>query len=176
MPAVPEPTFRPATSDDVDAVVALVTSAYRGEASTAGWTTEDHLLKGQRTDPVMVTASIVDPAGEVVLAEVDGALVGCIHVQHHAGAAHFGMFAVDPTLQASGTGSALLAQAEARAQAWGCSSMDLEVIAQRSELIAWYERRGYRATGETKPFPYGDERFGLPQRDDLHFVVLRRGL
>lgn len=154
----------------------LVTDAYRGEASTAGWTTEDALLKGQRTDADMVTAAVVDPSGEVVLAEADGVLVGCIHVQREGAAAHFGMFAVEPTLQAGGTGSALLAAAEDRARAWGCSAMDLEVVAQRAELIAWYERRGYRRTGETKPFPYGDERFGIPQRDDLHFVVLRRDL
>lgn len=176
MPAVPELTFRPAAADDVDAIVRLVTDAYRGEASTAGWTTEDHLLKGQRTDAVMVTASVVDPSGEVVLAEAEGTLVGCIHVQRTAHGAHFGMFAVDPVLQAGGTGSALLAQAEDRARGWGCTTMDLEVVAQRAELIAWYGRRGYAATGETKPFPYGDERFGVPQREDLHFVVLRRDL
>ncbi|HWJ62698.1 MAG TPA: GNAT family N-acetyltransferase [Acidimicrobiales bacterium] len=173
---MPDLTFRPAVLDDVEAVVRLVTDAYRGEASTAGWTTEDELLKGQRTDPEMVTGAVLDEAGTVVLAEADGALVGCIHVQHAGAAAHFGMFAVDPTLQATGTGSALLAQAEERARGWGCSTMDLEVVAQRSELIAWYERRGYKRTGETKPFPYGDERFGIPQRDDLHFVVLRRDL
>jgi len=173
---VAERTFRPAAPGDVDAVVRLVTDAYRGEASTAGWTTEDALLKGQRTDADMVTAAVVDPSGEVVLAEADGVLVGCIHVQRGGAAAHFGMFAVEPTLQAGGTGSALLAEAEDRARAWGCTTMDLEVVAQRAELIAWYERRGYRRTGETKPFPYGDERFGIPQRDDLHFVVLRRPL
>ncbi|MGN6692942.1 MAG: GNAT family N-acetyltransferase [Aquihabitans sp.] len=175
-PASSAPSFRAAGPDDVDAIVRLVTDAYRGEASTAGWTTEDALLKGQRTDAVMVTASVVDPSGEVVLAENGGVLVGCIHVQHADAAAHFGMFAVDPNLQAAGTGSALLAQAEDRARRWGCTTMDLEVVAQRAELIAWYERRGYQRTGETRPFPYGDERFGIPQRDDLHFVVLRREL
>lgn len=170
------PTFRPATPADVEAIVRLVTDAYRGEASRAGWTTEEALLEGQRTDAAMVTASIADPSGEVVLAEADGGLVGCIHVRHEGAAAHFGMFAVEPTLQAAGTGSALLAAAEDRARAWGCTTMDLEVIAQRSELIAWYERRGYARTGETKPFPYGDDRFGIPQRDDLSFVLLLRPL
>jgi GNAT superfamily N-acetyltransferase len=170
-------TFRRATTADIDPIAALVTAAYRGEASTAGWTSEDHLLKGQRVDAAMVSAAITDPDGTVVLAERDGELVGCIQVTRAGQAAHFGMFAVDPTLQADGVGSALLTRAEDLARGpWGCTSMDLDVIAQRNQLIAFYVRRGYRLTGETNPFPYGDERYGIPQRDDLHFVVLRRAL
>ncbi len=170
------PSFRTATTDDLDPIVALVTSAYRGEESTAGWTTEHHLLHGQRTDPDMVSAAIVDPDGRVELAEVDGELLGCLQLTWSGETAHFGMFAVRPTAQAAGIGSALLTHAEAIARSRGCTSMDLEVIAQREQLIAYYRRRGYEPTGETAPFPYGDERFGIPQRDDLHFVVLRRRL
>ncbi|QXC62219.1 GNAT family N-acetyltransferase [Aquihabitans sp. G128] len=170
-------TIRPAEVADVDAVVALVTSAYRGEASTAGWTTEHHLLRGQRTDAAMVTAAVTDLDGTVLLAERDGELLGCMQVVRSGAEAHFGMFAVDPTRQAGGVGSALLAHAEDLARGpWSCRSMDLDVIAQRHQLIAFYQRRGYQPTGETHPFPYGDERFGIPQRDDLHFVVLRRDL
>lgn len=173
---MPEPTFRPATTADVESIVALVTDAYRGVASTVGWTSEHHLLLGQRADAPMVTAAITDLDGQVLLAEADGRLVGCIQLQRTGTAAHFGMFAVEPTLQAAGTGSALLAHAEDLARSQGCATMDLEVIAQRDALIAWYERRAYQRTGETTPFPYGDDRFGVPQRDDLHFVVLRRDL
>jgi GNAT superfamily N-acetyltransferase len=86
------------------------------------------------------------------------------------------MFAVDPARQVEGIGSRLLAAAEDIARGWSSQEMEMTVIAQRAELIAWYERRGYRRTGESRPFPYGDERFGKPRRDDLHFVVLSKAL
>jgi ribosomal protein S18 acetylase RimI-like enzyme len=94
-------------------------------------------------------------------------------VERQGGSGYFGMFAVDPELQGGGLGKTVLAEAEriAREQ-WQCGAMRMTVIEQRAELIAWYERRGYRRTGEYQPFPYGDERFGIPRRDDLRFEVL----
>lgn len=50
----------------------------------------------------------------------------------------------------------------------------MTVIEQRSELIAWYERRGFHRTGDYSPFPYGDERFGIPLRPDLRFEKLTK--
>ena len=58
----------------------------------------------------------------------------------------------------------------------GMPTMRMTVIDIRDELIAFYERRGYRRTGIKKPFPYGDARFGLPKRDDLRFEVLEKPL
>ena len=52
----------------------------------------------------------------------------------------------------------------------------MTVVHIRDTLIAWYERRGYALTGETRPFPHGDDRFGKPLRDDLSFVVMEKVL
>lgn len=170
-------SIRTATASDVDAVVDLVTSAYRGEASRAGWTTEADLLDGQRTDAEEVGSAIDDASSVVLLAERDDAVVGCIKVDRgDGGRAHFGMFAVAPNQQSGGIGGALLDAAEGLASDWGCRELALEVLRQRTELQEWYRRRGYQPTGETLPFPYGDERFGRPRRDDLVFEVLSRPL
>ncbi|WP_432562958.1 GNAT family N-acetyltransferase [Kineococcus sp. SYSU DK003] len=168
-------TFRAATPADVPAVVALVESAYRGEASRAGWTTEADLLDGQRTDPDAVSATIADPSTVVLLAEQDGRVVGCCELRAAGAVACFGMFAVDPAVQGGGIGRALLTHADTEAVArWRSPALEMTVIAQRADLLAWYERLGFVRTGERRPFPYGDERFGVPRRDDLEFVVLRR--
>ncbi len=169
---------RDATDADVPAVVALVESAYRGDSSRLGWTTEADLLGGQRTDAAAVAEILGDPASRLLLAVGLGdAIVGCCHVKRtDATTSYFGSFAVRPGLQGAGTGGALLRAGERCAVDWGSVQMEMTVIAQRVDLIAWYERRGYARTGDTRPFPYGDERFGRPRRSDLEFVVLRKDL
>ncbi|WP_261568604.1 GNAT family N-acetyltransferase [Frankia gtarii] len=206
--------FRPATDSAAEAaaIVALVESAYRGESSRAGWTTEADLLGGHRTDVEEVHATLTGPHGRVLLAEEPpDLLVGCCHVERRiepsthgeagmvrtgelvaqaggveglTGAgitavvgAYFGMFAVSPTRQGAGLGGALLRLAERHAvTAWSAEWMEMQVIAQRTELIDWYRRKGYLPTAATRPFPYADERFGRPLRPDLYFVVLRKPL
>jgi GNAT superfamily N-acetyltransferase len=172
---VAEPSFRVAVEADIEAIVALVESAYRGDSSRAGWTTEADLLEGQRADADAVR-SIVAADDRLVLLADDDALLGCCELRRRGdGSAYFGMFAVVPTLQGGGIGKLLLAEAERRVrETWGATRMVMTVIAQRSDLIAWYERRGYHRTGVTEPFPYGDERFGLPRRADLVFETLAK--
>jgi GNAT superfamily N-acetyltransferase len=169
--------FGLATPADADAVVALVESAYRGDASRAGWTTEADLLGGQRTDPAEVNALLGDPSVRIVLMLVKGELAGTICVRVDAEAvAHVGMFAIRPTLQNTGLGKALLLEAERVARERGARCAEMTVIEQRLELLAWYTRRGYLPTGETEAFPYGNPRFGEPRRDDLRFLVLHKQL
>ncbi|MEV0978850.1 GNAT family N-acetyltransferase [Streptomyces sp. NPDC049915] len=170
-------TFRDATDADIDALVELIESAYRGDASRAGWTTEADILEGQRTDPEGVLEVIKSPDSRLLTAEQDGAMVACCQLEHRGEYAYFGMFAVRPTLQGGGVGKAVITEAERQARAiWGVTEMHMTVISVRDDLIAWYERRGYRRTGRMTPFPYGDERFGLPQRDDLQFELLVKPL
>jgi ribosomal protein S18 acetylase RimI-like enzyme len=169
--------FRGATPADADAIVALVESAYRGDASRVGWTTEADFLDGRRTGPDDVLAQIARPQSRILLAERGNELLACAHVAEEDGAGYFGMFSVRPGLQNGGIGKAVLAEAERIArEEWELPSMRMTVIDIRDELIAWYERRGYRRTGITKPFPYGDARFGIPKRDDLRFEILEKML
>ena len=174
---LPPLEFRAATPADVDAIVDLVESAYRGHVSRAGWTTEADLLDGARIDAEGIQGDLDRPRSTILLAERDGQLVACAHVADVDGKGYFGMFSVDPARQGGGIGKRLMAEAERLAREdWGCVRMEMTVIDIRDELIAFYERRGYRRTGIKKPFPYGDERFGQPKRDDLRFEVLEKTL
>ncbi|MGV9643758.1 GNAT family N-acetyltransferase [Streptomyces sp. NPDC003514] len=169
--------FRDATDADVDTLVTLIESAYRGDSSRAGWTTEADILEGQRTDAEGVREVLRTPDSRLLTVERDGRLVACCHLEHRGTYAYFGMFAVSPELQGAGLGKVIIAEAERQARlTWGVTEMHMTVISVREELIAWYERRGYRRTGRMTPFPYGDERFGVPRRDDLRFELLVKEL
>ncbi|MEE1773880.1 GNAT family N-acetyltransferase [Streptomyces sp. JV185] len=170
-------TFRDAADADVPALVTLIESAYRGDSSRAGWTTEADILQGQRTDPEGVRQVVEAPGSRLLVVERDGELAACCQLEHRGDAAYFGMFAVRPGLQGAGLGKVIIAEAERTVrESWGVREMHMTVISVREELIAWYERRGYRRTGKLSPFPYGDERFGIPQRDDLAFELLVKDL
>ena len=177
--------FRWADDSDVDAVVTLVESAYRGDASRAGWTHEADLVGGRRIDAATLRSQMATGT-QVRLAEAGTALEGCCALRVDADATDradaarvvtFGMFAVVPTRQARGTGSLLLADAvRVAGDEWGAATLALDVIDVRAELIAWYERRGFVRAGDEHAFPYGDDRFGEPYRDDLRFAVMTRAL
>ncbi|MDH5254903.1 MAG: GNAT family N-acetyltransferase [Gammaproteobacteria bacterium] len=177
MGEVPVLSLRPATGSDCIALARFVNAGYRGESSRAGWTTEADLLGGQRVDADGLRELVGTQGRVVLLHEPAGEIVACVALEKRADDCHLGMLTVRPTLQATGLGRSVLAAAELYArEKFGATRMSMWVIAQRAELIAWYERRGYRRTGRFEPFPYGDERFGLPRRPDLRFEVLEKRL
>lgn len=198
--STPPLTFRKATPADAPAVHKLVRSAYRGDSSRQGWTTEADLLADERIDEAGVLAKISEPGGAVILAFTSSPSssssdhpepgsgsgsgpLGCCEVLRYPAdetgeLAYFGMFAVDPKLQAGGIGKRLLREAERYAiEVLGARRMEMTVIWLREELIDWYLRRGYvLVEGEKRPFPYEHLVNGEALRDDLYFVVLRKEL
>lgn len=180
------PAPRPATADDAEAVADLVHAAYRSEESRQGWTTESHLVGGQRVDAAMVRELVAaddgvvlvldDPAVGATSPERPARLIACCHVERRAGTAYVGMFAVRPAIQGQGLGRRMLAAAERQARDWGRTTLELTVLDHRPELLAWYERCGFALTGVRHPFPYGDDRFGLPQRPDLALLGMSKPL
>jgi len=162
---------------DLEAVAILVNSAYRGESSRQGWTTEADYIDGLRTSANALREDLVATPGAVMLLHREaGELQGCVWLAPaHDEAWYLGMLTVRPDLQDRGIGRQLLAAAEDYAREHGGRRMRMVVVSIRDTLIAWYGRRGYRLTGETEPFPYGT-RFGIAKRADLEFVVLEKGL
>jgi len=171
--------LRQAENKDIDAIVALVDSAYRGDSSRQGWTTEADLLDGRRTFIEEVAGIISAEQNVIILLEDSGKLLASVHVKKlssndaNSCRAYLGMFAVEPASQNLGIGKAVMEYAEKFVvDKWQCHQMEMTVIRQRVELIGWYEKLGYRVTGETLAFPYGDERYGIPKREDLLLDVL----
>lgn len=170
----------PATPGDADALATLVNGAYRGGSAEAGWAHEAGLLEGQRTDAATLRDALT--AGRVTILVLRGETgrppLGCVSLEPSGDGSAWalGMLTIDPGQQAAGWGRSLLRDAEDHARTRGAARIRLTVIQVRETLIAWYARRGYRLTGETEPFPYGDERFGRPLRPDLHFVVMEKAL
>lgn len=173
------PLYR-ATPEQLPAIAELVNSAYRGESSRQGWTTEADYLGGQRTDPQTLARDLDEtPAARLLTLreEPDAELLGCVWLEPSAeGAWYLGMLTVRPDIQDRRLGRSMLEAAEAYALEHGAKAIRMTVVQVRDTLIAWYRRRGYTPTGEQLPFPYGDKRFGEPQRDDLHFIVMEKAL
>lgn len=171
-----QPTIRPATRADIPPLHTLIESAYRGDSARLGWTHEADLLDGQRTDPESLTEIIDDPDQQIVVA-LDGAdIIGCVQIaRKEHGTSYLGLLSVDPRRQATGLGKRLISAAEhAAATYFDAHTIEMTVIRQRTELIDYYHRRGYCETGEERPFPLTDERFGLPRTSELVFVVLAK--
>jgi len=148
---------------DAAELTALVNSAYRGETSKLGWTSESHLLDGIRIDEPTFTNYLEDH-NIIILKNYnsEGLITACVYLEQRNDKLYLGMLTVSPTEQGKGIGKELLIHAEHYAKRLGCKAIQITVITSRHELIAWYERNGYKATGEVLPFPK-DEKFGRPK-------------
>ena len=158
--------FQTATSLHAQELADLVNSAYRGEYSEQGWTTEASLLGGQRTDSKKLVEMMTTPQNQIEIAFNDDSqkIIGSVHlIQELPDTLYFGMLTVDPKLQALGLGKKMLEHLENIARGYQFKRIRFTVIPTRNELIAFYERRGYKATGKFEPFPENDPKFGLPK-------------
>lgn len=170
--------LEPATGADLPHLHALIERAYRGEGARAGWSSEADLLTGPRTSRAELAGFLADPARHLLVWRTDDSICACVHLwERGKGVVYLGMLTVDPAMQGGGIGKRLLAATEIHARdQLGATAMEMQVFSRRRELLSFYERRGYRPTGERRPFAYQD----VPQAgalfDDLEFVVLEKAL
>ncbi|MFN5171339.1 MAG: GNAT family N-acetyltransferase [Cyclobacteriaceae bacterium] len=164
-----------ATLADAPAINQLVNSAYRGDASRQGWTTEADLLDGTRIDEATVAELIAQPNTTVLTYSEADTILGCVELRSEKSRLYLGMLSVAPNTQGKGIGKKLMAAAEDHARSLGITTIFMTVISVRKELIDWYVRHGYRLTGERKPFAVPDARWGIPKQQ-LEFVVLEKKL
>ena len=164
-----------AIKSDITALNILINSAYRGESSKKGWTTEEHLLGGIRTDEQGLNNTFDNQAITVLKYTDNDKIIGTVSLEKQGNKLYLGMLTVSPDLQGGGIGKQLLKAAEVFAQEENIPKIVMTVISVRAELIAWYERHGYVQTGEIKPFPMDDPNFGMP-KEFLEFVVLEKNV
>lgn len=162
-----------ANISDIPALNLLVNSAYRGESSKKGWTTEEHLLDGIRTDEESLEELLTNPNATILKYSENDKILGCVYLEKQADKLYLGMLTVSPELQGAGIGKKLIKAAEQLARAEDLEKVSMTVISVRKELIEFYERRGYQSTGERKPFPMDNPKFGLPKQV-LEFIVMEK--
>ncbi|RYZ29782.1 MAG: GNAT family N-acetyltransferase [Chitinophagaceae bacterium] len=165
--------IRLATIEDLGTLNQLVNSAYRGDSSRKGWTTEADLLDGIRTSEASLEQMLSKQNAVILLAEENG-LEGCVYLEHQDKALYLGMLTVRPELQGKGIGAALMKASEERAALLGCNKIRMTVITDRTELIAYYNRKGFKDSGERAPFP-NDPKFGIPKKP-LEFMVMEKAI
>jgi ribosomal protein S18 acetylase RimI-like enzyme len=167
-----------AAESDFAEIIDLVNLAFRGTGPTASWNIEAGVIEGQRLNESLLREDLAaKPEAHFLIHRDadDGLLLGTVWLEPGKDDAwYLGLLTVRPDLQNRHLGRTLLAASEEFARERGARCIRMTVVHVRETLIAWYQRRGYALTGETKPFPYDDNRFGTPLRDDLHFVVLEK--
>ena len=167
---------RKAQSQDAPEIAGLVNSAYRGDSSRRGWTTEADLLDGQRTDVANIREIIETPDTQMLVLDNGKFLIGCVMIKTQGSKLYLGMLTVNPEIQNKGYGRVLMEAAEDEARRQNLTAIEMTVIHHRESLLNYYFRQDYKLTGERRPFPKTDPRFGIPKVADLEFLVLEKKL
>ena len=165
-----------ATASDIPAIIDLLNSAYRGESSKKGWTTEADLISGNTRTEESILQKVMQQPGSVFLKYSNEAaeIIACVNLQQHADKIYLGMFSVSPQLQGGGIGKKMLQAAEEYAIHLKCIAIYMSVISVRTELINWYKRHGYSDTGERKPFT--EDGISGKHLKQLEFMMLEKSV
>jgi ribosomal protein S18 acetylase RimI-like enzyme len=164
-----------ASLEDVPALNKLVNSAYRGDSSRQGWTTEADLLDGTGTDENAIQSFFEEPDCIILKYVDEEKIVGSVRLEKNENQLYLGMFAVDPNAQNKGIGRKILKEAEVKARKQNCKSIEMAVISERKELIDWYKRNGYVQVGDKVPMVFDNPNEGIPKKD-LYFITLEKFL
>lgn len=150
--------FEKATENDIPQLLELIETCYRGDIARQGWTCETDLVGENRTTEQFLKEEITAPGGSYLKhTDEQGKIVGCVYIQLNTEEknAFVGYLCVHPTLQSQGLGTKLLTATEDIAKEAQCLKLCMKVLTVRKELIAWYEKFGFRYVGENVPFPVG---------------------
>lgn len=162
-----------ATLEDVLAIEKLINSAYRGETSKQGWTTEANLLGGKRITEEELSEIIQNKENTILKFTENDAIIGCVLLVNKGNRLYLGMLTVSPNLQNSGIGKQLLKEADVYALALGLSKIVMTVISIREELIAWYKRHGFVDTGAREAFPLNNTDAVIANQS-LEFILMEK--
>lgn len=166
--------IRIANESDAASIAGIVNAAYRPSPGASGWTHESELVDGDRISPDQVTKTIRKPNSVILVGLKDSAIVACVHIEKEGVNGHIGMLAVSPVLQTAGFGKKMLSLAENYAlEVFAAENFNLVVLSSRSELIAFYLRRGYQRTGSVMDYPLSAG-VGIPKNPALKIEVLQK--
>jgi ribosomal protein S18 acetylase RimI-like enzyme len=169
--------LRPVVEAEYADVVVLANLAYRGTGDNSSWNVESGILEGDRLTDKGLRADLAQPGAVLLVWSEAGVLMGTVLLRPKGdGIWYLGLLTVWPGEQNKGAGKELLAAAEEYVKAQGGKRVQMTVLHVRETLLGWYQRRGYRETGVTEAYPYGDERFGKPLMEGLYFVVLEKSV
>lgn len=167
-------TFSIANPSDAETIVQLVNRAYWPESDPTGWTHESNWVSGNRVSTEQLEAMMSNPDSFVIIGRKEAELVTCVHVEKDGHKTYICMLAVNPALQGAGAGKQMLAYAENLARDhFNSKKFIMVVVSARSELIAFYQRRGYQKTGTIMDYPLSAGA-GTPRHAELNVELLEK--